>query len=432
MNKYMNKYTSISALLPAVALIAGTASAAGPAEWAPPGSGDLRIESLPATAPAVPPSRHVEAEPVSYAWPLTLDRSSTAPQGPAMESRQYWVDTTGRGLEQGLKLPLSSPGAIVRISALHADSGVLLDAQNLKVSVDGQALPATRESGGLKLFTGSDLQAQGMSVPTDSLAFQLPGQDQARSLQLQLAGAPAEQPLVVHVFEPESQWVGQLSAERHNFLAGGELKLDVGLAGGDEQFAAQSVQAVLVSPDAEQAWPLEVAGDGFTLVGHAPQDLPDAGEGLYEVHAYLEGRRDDAVIRRDLKVAVNIAAPTARLSDDIDSLDESGLKIDLGVEVAAAGRYQVSGQVWGTDSDGSLQPLAMAQSAAVLEPGEGRLRLDVPASLVLESGLSAPFEVREVQLIDQGRMAVLEARSRGFGIAGRDDDSRRPFDTIDP
>ena len=267
MNKYMNRYTSISALLPAVALVAGAASAAGPAEWAAPGSDDLRIESLPASTPAVPPSRHVEAQPVSYAWPLTVDRSAPAPQGPAMESRQYWVDTTGRGLENGLKLPLSSPGAIVRISALHADSGALLDAQNLQVQVDGRSLPTTRQAGGLELISGSDLQAQGMSVPSDTLAFQLPGQGQPRSLRLQLAGAPAEQPLVVHVFEPQSPWVGQLSAEHHNFLAGGELKLDVSLTDGDERFAAQSVQAVLVSPDAANAWPLEVSGDGLSLKG---------------------------------------------------------------------------------------------------------------------------------------------------------------------
>ncbi|HSH26634.1 MAG TPA: DUF4785 domain-containing protein, partial [Wenzhouxiangella sp.] len=106
----MNKHTIIHALLPALVLAAGTATAAGPAKWAPPGSNDLRIESLPATAQAVLPSRHVESEPVSYAWPLTIDRSAPAPSGPAMTSREYWVDATGSSLERGLKLPLSAAG----------------------------------------------------------------------------------------------------------------------------------------------------------------------------------------------------------------------------------------------------------------------------------------------------------------------------------
>lgn len=431
MNQYMKKYTSISVLLPAVVLAAGSVSAAGPAEWAPQASDDLRIESLPAAIPAAPPSRHAESRPVSYAWPLTIDQSAPAPSGPAMASQQYWVDTTGRGLEQGLKLPLSAPGAIVRISALHAGTGTLLDADRLQVSVDGYSLPVTQGDGGLQLISGADLQAQGLSVPTDSLAFELPGQGQPSLLRLQLAGAPAEQPMVVHVFEPRSAWLGQLSAARHNYLTGDELKLDVSLVNGEERFAPQSIQAVLVSPDAAHAWPLEVTPDGLGLKGSAPSSLPQAGEGLYEVHAYLEGRQGDSLVRRDLKVAVNIAVPTARLTEQVAAAADNGLTVDLGLEVATAGRYQVSGQVWGTAGDGSLQPLAMAQTAAVLDPGKGQLQLEVPAKLVLESGLGAPFQVREVQLRDQGRMALLESRSRGLTIGRESDDSIRPPDTIE-
>lgn len=427
----MNKFTSITVLLPAVVLAAGTVFAAEPAEWGQPTSDDLRVESLPESAPVVPPSRHAESQPVSYAWPLAIDRNGPAPSGPAMESRQYWIDTTGHGLEKGLKLPLSAPGAIVRISALHADTGVMLDASRLQVRVDGQSLPVTSGAGGLEVFSGSDLQAQGMSVPTDSLAFKLPKRGQPDTLSLKLSGASASQALVVHVFEPESAWVGKLSAGRHNYLTGGRIDLDIGLVKGDERFAADSIQAVLVSPDAARDWPLEVTADGFELTGTVPKNLPAAGEGLYEVHAYLQGRQGDTMIRRDLKVAVNIAAPTARLTQHIESVDDAGLSVDLGVEVANAGRYQVSGQVWGTAADGSLQPLAMTQTAAVLEPGESGLQLNVPADLLLESGLTAPFEVREVQLLDQGRMAVLESRSQGFTIGRESDEPRRPFDTIE-
>ncbi|WP_376695857.1 DUF4785 domain-containing protein [Wenzhouxiangella sp. EGI_FJ10305] len=426
----MNKFKSITVLLPAVVLAAGTVSAAGPTEWAQPAGNDLRVESLPASTQVAAPSRHAESQPVSYAWPLSIDDSAPAPAGPAMESRQYWVDTTGHGLEKGLKLPLSSPGAIVRISALNADTGALLDAERLQVSVDGRSLPITSDAGGLEVITGRDLQSQGMSVPTDSLAFKLPGQGQADTLSLQLGGAPADQAMVVHIFEPESPWVGSLSAPRHNYLAGDSIELNVGLNNGDERFAAESVQAVLVSPDAAQDWPLEVTADGFELTGEVPQELPAAGEGLYEVHAYLQGRQGDTMIRRDLKVAVDIAVPTARLTERIRSRDDRGLSVDLGVEVANSGRYQVSGQVWGTAADGTLQPLAMTQTAAVLEPGESQLQLDVPADLLMASGLAAPFEVREVQLLDQGRMAVLESRSRGFTIGRDPDQPRQPVDTI--
>lgn len=423
----MKNFTILTALV----LLAAGAFAAEPVEWAPTSADDMRIDSLPSSAPAQPPSRHTETEPVHFAWPLAIDRAESAPAGPAMESRQYWVDTTGLGLENGLKLPLSSAGAIVRVSALHEGTGALLDADRLEIEVDGQSLPVMQGAGGLELLSGSDLQAQGLSVPGDTLAFQLPKHGQPSALQLQLAGAPANQPLVVHVFEPESPWVGRLTADRHNFLAGEELRLDVSLGSDDERFAAQSIQAVLVSPDAAQSWPLEVTDNGLTLTGVAPSDLPDAGEGLYEVHAYLDGNRGDTRIRRDLKVAVGIAAPTARLAEGVEARSEQGLQLALDVEVAATGRYQLSGQVWGTAADGTLQPLAMAQTAAVLEAGQGRLQLEVPADLLLESGLSLPFEVREVQLIDQGRMAVLETRRGGFAIGRDSRGPQKPFDTIE-
>lgn len=421
----MKNLISLSAAL----LVAGTVTAAGPAEWASPSDSDLRTDSLPTQAPAIP-SRHAETQPVSYAWPLRIDRSAAAPSGPSMESRAYWVDTNGSALERGLKLPLTAPSAIVRVSALHADSGLMLGSDRLQVAVDGATLPSTQAAGGIEILSAGDLQTQGMAVPDDTLAFQLPAQGQPRSFNLQLAGVPADLPLVVHVFEPESPWRGQLAAPSHHFLTGDRLALDVGLVNGESRFAPQSVQAVLVSPDAAHSWPLEVTEDGLGLVGMTPANLPDAGEGLYEVHAYLSGRQGDVRIQRDLKIALQVAAPTARLTDAIETRESAGLNVNLGLEVAAAGRYQISGQVWGTDADGQLQPLAMAQTAAVLEPGQSQLGLEVPAELLLSSGLSAPFAVREVELVDQGRMAVIESRSRGFSI-GRDPGGfDKPFDTI--
>lgn len=422
----MIKYTNLSILL----LIAGSVCAAGPVEWMPVGADDLRIESLPASVPAAPPSRHAESEPVRFAWPLEIDRSAPAPSGPAMESRQYWVDTNGLDIQKGLKLPLSSAGAIVRISALHADSGLMLDAAGLQVDIDGSELPVTESGGGIRLVTGRDLQAQGMSVPTDTLAFQLPEQGSPRLLNLQLAGAPADQPMVVHVFEPRSEWFGTLSAARHDYLAGQSIALDVALSNGDQRFAAQSVQAVLVSPDADQAWPLELSSDGLGLRGVVPQELPTSGPGLYEVHAYLEGRQGDTLIRRDIKLALGIGAATARLDHSASASMDRGLTIDFGVEVVTAGRFQMSAQVWGTDASGELRPLAMTQSAAVLAPGANQLQVEVPSDLLQASGLVAPFEVRGIELRDQGRMSLLETRHAGL-VIGSERAGLRPGSEIE-
>jgi hypothetical protein len=415
----MNKFIILSAGL---LVTAGFTHAAETVRWAATSPSDIRIERLPDRAPASPPSRHAEARPVRFAWPLEVDEDASAAAGPAMESRQYWVDTTGRGLERGLKLPLSAPGGLIRISALHAGTGLMLESDRLNVEIDGRTLPLTQSADGIRVVSGERLRAKGMPVPEDTLAFELPDSAPPGTLRLSLAGAPADQPLVVHVFEPRSPWHGRLTAERHHYLAGESIELDVALRKGESLTAAESVQAVLVGPDAARAWPLEVTDDGFGLRGVVPEDLPKAGPGLYEVHAYLQARQADTVIRRDLKLALNVAAPTARLTGLVEAVDSDGLVIEVGVEAAASGRYQLSGQVWGSNASGELEPLAMAQSAVVLEAGEGRIALEVPVDLLDESGLSAPFRVRELELLDQGRMALLESRSAGLIIAA----SKRP------
>src|SRR5699024_4267357 len=84
-------------------------------------------------------------------------------------------------------------------------------------------------------------------------------------------------------------------------------------------------------------------------------------------------------------------------------------------------------QLWGTDEKGQLAPLALTESAAVLKPGTGRLVLEVPEQLLSDSGLGAPYELRQVRLADQGRMGLLEVRQQGLIIPNDHDSARRKF-----
>lgn len=397
--------------IPLIALLfAGTVFATN---WGPLSDGDLRSSHLVNANTAVPQSRHAESEAVRFAWALDLDEQSVVASGPSVDSQAYWVDAKGAELARGLELPLSSAGAIIRISALDASARLNLDARALSVSLDGKTL-STGGADGLQMISGEELNAAGLLVPVNTLAFQLPEKGQPRSMQLQFANVPARQDFVIHVYEPDSAWRGELSAQRFQYLSGNELSLDVGLASPRGRVAADSVQAVLVSPNARHAWPLKLSADGMQLRGIAPDQLMDAGEGLWEVHAYLEGRQGEVLVRRDLKLALSVSAPTARLGQRIGTRLDDGLMIDLEVEVAAAGRYQASAQIWGMGRDGRMAPLAIAETATMLKPGRGALTLEVPARLLAASGLGEPFEARNVRLLDQGRMGLLELRQQGF------------------
>ena len=83
----------------------------------------------------------------------------------------------------------------------------------------------------------------------------------------------------------------------------------------------------------------------------------------------------------------------------------------LPVEAASSGRFEVRGVLYGTAGDGSLLPFAIAHAARWLDPGQADITLKFGAD-VMPSGLSAPYELRDLSLNDQARMGQLETRAR--------------------
>lgn len=402
-----------NSLIIALALIAGSAVAESGVEWLKPGERDLVADRLNADAASLPASRHGESAAIQFSWLASAGHASQAGMQPVtVESRQYWVDINGQALAAGIDLPTTAPGAVIRISALDSGSALQLDGAGLQLAVDGIALDRAQLH---DFATGAQLQDQGLSVPSDSLAFRMPQELPAGQLNVRLDGAPASQSLVVHVFEPNSEWVAQLSAPRTNFLAGQPMDLNVSLSNGKHRFAVESTQAFLVSPDARESWAVSQTQAEGALNAAAPLSSAPA-PGLYEAHVYVDQPVGDLIVRRDLKLAFSVAPVAGRFTGQVSQLSSQDLGLNLGVEVAADGRYQVNGEIHGTNQFGQLQPLAFAQSASVLEAGQGQIVLTVDEATLAASGLKAPFEVRNLQLLDQGRMYMLEERQRAIVI----------------
>jgi len=388
------------------------------AHWLGTTPGDLAAQALIGSDVKIPDSRHVETDAVHFAWPLSAVSAATETDATArVESRQYWFDTKGSALAQGISLPLTSRNAVIRISPLEADGNVRIDARSVELSVDGRPLDADRAL--RSVADGESLNRQGMPVPPSTLAFRLGDEVPPGVLGLRVQRVPGSQPMVVHVFEPESEWVAELSRSGHNAMAGELLEFDFALKQGARAAAVDSVQAVLTDPLAGQSWKLDVDAGAGRLTHPAPADGFVSGfDGLYEAHVYLETRQQGLIIRRDLKLPVSVVPPLARFDGRSAVLsDDSGLRLTLGVENAAPGRFQVNAQVFGTDVDGNLQPLAFAQAAETLEQSFGTISLQIGADLLGASGLSAPFEVRNLELLDQGRMYVLQRHQRALLIS---------------
>jgi hypothetical protein len=257
-----------------------------------------------------------------------------------------------------------------------------------------------------------------MAVPEATLAFRLGRGSDAGALTIRHGGVAADQALVVHVHEPNSGWIARLGLPRQNVLSGEALRFDLSLGDARQSLQPDSIQAVLVSPDAGQSWPLTTSRSGQLVLDSAPiAARSQPGAGLYEAHVYTEATVDGITIRRDLTLALNIAPAIARFDGSVSQGRSTGLNLGLGVETLAPGRYQVNAEVFGTDAKGELRPMAFVQSAAVLGAGRGRIQLDIDADLMRSSGLQAPYEVRNLMLLDQGRMYLLEERARALRIA---------------
>ena len=119
-------------------------------------------------------------------------------------------------------------------------------------------------------------------------------------------------------------------------------------------------------------------------------------------------------IQRDARTAFAVAAPTARL-DGVFAFNARTMRMALPVQAGSVGRYEARGTLFATGSDGAMRPVSEAHSAAWMKRGKGMLVLQFDRAH-LPQGYGAPFEVRQLELNDQSRMAPLESRERA-GIA---------------
>ena len=146
----------------------------------------------------------------------------------------------------------------------------------------------------------------------------------------------------------------------------------------------------------------------------APLTGAAAPGALWEVEVTARGEQAGRTVLRGVRTAFAVAAPTARFTGLATPRGDAGRPaVTLEVETAAAGRYEAR-RPFATDARGELKPAAVAHAAAWLEPGRGRIELAFDSATLAGAGLGAPFEVRDLQLLDQGRMGLLHRQARGL------------------
>lgn len=420
------KSLHIPSVLLGLALSVAASGAAAQSLLAPEAD-DLAVRSLSPGKAGLPPSRpDVPREPVAFSWPLEVDRALDLRPAPAVQrSKEFWLQASAADLRRGIELPVAAPGALVRVNPAPAagspaaKKAAILDPARLEL-VDDKGQVHKGAAALDRIVTAEQLAAADSPFPEGTAAFRLSKELGAGRLVLRapdLAAGPER--YVVHVLDQASDLELALRSERGAYLAGDVLTVETALLQGGLRLDLDEVTGHLVAPTGE-AWPVRFEKDGTgAWQASAPLAGAAAPGGLWEVEVTARGEQEGQKVLRGVRTAFAVAAPTARFTGAADPTPAKARgagrpAVTLEVEAAAAGRYEVRGVLFGTDARGELRPAAVAHAAAWLEPGRGRIELVFDPAALAQAGLQAPFEVRDLQLLDQGRMGLLHRQARGL------------------
>jgi hypothetical protein len=374
------------------------------------------IDLVPATLSASTRAVHaqLESQPVDFAWAIDTDSKLEAAQPHVAESREFWSLQSSAQLERGFRFTVGSPGALVRVSpAEGSQSGDLAD-RAVEFRFNGRSI--SDGAGILRRAEDDQLRALGTDFGDGSRVFQLDPALGAGAVELRIAGPGGRH--LIHVLEPASEQVLTLTTDRSIAVVDGQIGVHVDWRNGRQSLLPERVEGLMTAPDGRTI-DLVFRPDGSGRY-HAHARLPSSASstpGLWEVHVFAAAEVNRVQQLRDARTSFAVSEPSARLSETFRvTSHRDGLQLALGVQAAAAGRYELRGTVFGTLANGKLVPFAVAHAARMLDAGEAEITLDISSAIVREAGVHAPFEVRDLSLNNQGSFSRMESRALALRI----------------
>lgn len=408
----------------AAALVAACATASA-VELLPQQSGDLAPAALAAAKPvaqsakAGAPGQSREAVALSWA---SADAGMAAATPHVAESRESYTIVTGAELARGVPLNTTAPRAVVRVQAfdmsnpranlaIHPQSMTLIDKAG-RAHGSAEAMEA--------LVTDDKLAKADMPFAPGTSAFRLHPSMGAGQFKLRADNLGESERFLINVVEPDSPVSLTMQAGAAAYLHGQQLSLTSALHSSDGAATTLSKLEGYVMSPAGRRFPLTFKnGAGGRMTAQLALDADEElAPGLWEVHAHGQGKAKQGDVLRSLRLAFPVAMPTAKLDRKVALADShGGIAVNFGVEAAQAGRYEVRGVLYGT-VQGALKPIGVAHAAQWLEPGSGMIALTFAPDL--RAAATGPYEIRELFLLDQGRMGVLQRQQRAVVIDERE------------
>lgn len=348
-------------------------------------------------------------ESVSFSY-VVDNRSEiqTQPTGYEEQSRAFKLSVSGSELNKGISLPVTSKSALIRIQPKSSAKGEKpIAMETIEIEQGGIV---TKGDQAFEIFvSGEELQAAGIATDKSTSAMQMKSSFKPEPVTIRSKSTVSDKQYFVHVQEKNSNKVLVMATKKPEVLQGEELDINLQLEGLSSEANLNYMNGNLVSPEGKR-YPVELTQkDGAIRLKADTTQAGSAAPGLWELQTSVEYQDGATLVRRDGRLAFALSAKTARYNSDVNIhkiSDSNSFKVELQVETYTPGRYEASVMVTGAESESAIQVMA----AKWLDASD-TITLTVDEEILSESGISAPYQLRNLTLKDQTRMSTLWVQS---------------------
>lgn len=329
-------------------------------------------------------------------------------------SKEYWFETNGAALMQGVAINNTSPRVLMLISQARED--VTSNTQQSDAKLDIGLMQLQTQSGEVvdsKQVSEPQLAQTGFLSKSAAMFTDKQAQDNGPLLLKTQQALDPQDRFLIMIREPDSDYALNLNTTSqsvdHNRTVMATVSMTLPANNGIKSKSLNPVNylATLIGMDGSKVKLKSKMLNGQLVIQRPDlQNIIAPINGLYELLVEAQGNHNGLSFHRKGKLAFAFSRPTASFADtkvDVSNLDQA----QVSVLVNEFSRYEVRAVLYGT-KNGVLIPVLETQVAQSLNAGMAAMPLNFDRKLLNAAGVTAPYKVSNLRLYDQHQMALLE------------------------
>ena len=352
------------------------------------------------------PQHKVEQKSLHFSQSLAKNSTLSFAEKPyTSTSDEYWLEVSGKQLNSGVALAITKPGALIRLSGKKGKN----PAQVESIAIDPEQIELSKGKNKLSNAFSQKVSQQQFATANifpNSSAVKLDQNIGRGEFKLKVNQTlNSDERYLVNVKEKGSEHKLTLSIPKQTFVAEQNIMLDMAINNSQGKLTNGKHNAHIKTPSGEMLAVNYKEVNGKYSIKLPEMDSNENYGKLYELHIASQGNDNGLKVNRNGKVAFAIARPTAKMTGNI-AVKLTHAMVEL--EIASAGRYEISAIVTGVNKQGKAQQVMLSRSAHYLQPGQQQVNLNFDTQLLKKSQVLPPYQLSELRLVDQSRMALLQ------------------------